>query len=462
MRFIGRAEELKRIQTFLNSDHTNLAVVYGRRRVGKSLLLKEALRSSGIRSVYMECRRTSEQNNVSLLAELAGAAMGVPALSADSFEALLETLFSLGRYEPLVLVLDEYPFLRDLVKGADSILQALVDRYKGSSQLKVILCGSYIDLMKGILDYVNPLYGRAGLIIDLRPMDYYESAGFYSEFSDADKVRLYAVFGGMPYYNALIDPNKSVADNIVDLLIAPGATLATEIELFLTAEISKINQANLVFDAMSAGKRKFAEIASATQLPSSTTADILGRLCKMSIVEKNSAINQSDRANKSSYLISDNMILFYYRYVYRNLSKAGVMDSRMFFRMFIETDFETAYVPRKFEDIARQFLIRRNRAGLIDPPFYRIGRYAFDDPVTRKNGEFDVVTEDEAGYRFFEVKFIGRPLSESEIRLEVEKARSSPLKAERFGFIARSGFETTTDSPNQLRYTLADIYSPLE
>ncbi|MDY4163904.1 MAG: hypothetical protein SOX97_10045, partial [Sutterella sp.] len=125
---------------------------------------------------------------------------------------------------------------------------------------------------------MNPLYGRAGLIIDLRPMDYYESAGFYSEFSDADKVRLYAVFGGMPYYNALIDPNKSVADNIVDLLIAPGATLATEIELFLTAEISKINQANLVFDAMSAGKRKFAEIASATQLPSSTTADILGRL----------------------------------------------------------------------------------------------------------------------------------------------------------------------------------------
>ena len=96
-----------------------------------------------------------------------------------------------------MLVLDEYPHLHGLVKGIDSILQALIDRFNGRSKVKVILCGSYIDIMTAILDYASPLYGRAGLVMHLKPMDYPETSAFYPDFSDEDKVRLYSVFGGI-------------------------------------------------------------------------------------------------------------------------------------------------------------------------------------------------------------------------------------------------------------------------
>ena len=90
----------------------------------------------------------------------------------------------------MILVLDEYPYLREVVRGMDSVLQALVDRYRDISALKLILCGSYVDVMKSLLLRENPLYGRVDRTIDLKPMDYYESALFYTTFSDEYKVRL--------------------------------------------------------------------------------------------------------------------------------------------------------------------------------------------------------------------------------------------------------------------------------
>ena len=103
----------------------------------------------------------------------------------------------------------------------------LIDRYKDSSSLKLVLCGSYVEIMKSLLARENPLYGRVDLTIDLKPMDYYESAMFYPDFSAEDKVRLYSVFGGIPYFNRLIDSSLSVKENIQELISAPGARLET-------------------------------------------------------------------------------------------------------------------------------------------------------------------------------------------------------------------------------------------
>ena len=117
----------------------------------------------------------------------------------------------------MIFVLDEYPYIRENIKGLDSIFQSLVDKYKDSSKLKLILLGSYVDVMKSLLEKSNPLYGRADLVIDLQQMDYYDSSLFYPAFSEEDKVRIYSVFGGIPYYNRLVDDSKSVKENIIDL-----------------------------------------------------------------------------------------------------------------------------------------------------------------------------------------------------------------------------------------------------
>ena len=103
---------------------------YGRRRVGKSELIKQSLRETNVTSIYFECKQTTEQNNTESLSVLLADTFHFPKPSFDSMEALLTYLFEAAKEKPMILVLDEYPYLREVVRGMDSVLQALVDRYR--------------------------------------------------------------------------------------------------------------------------------------------------------------------------------------------------------------------------------------------------------------------------------------------------------------------------------------------
>lgn len=357
MPFIGRHTELTTLKRFISHPTSNLSVVYGRRRVGKTALIKEAVTLSGVRWLYMSCKKTSETNNLEQLMALACAKLDIPPIAVDTVEGLLDFLFKFCQHEPMVLVLDDYPFLHDLIQGADSILQALVDRYKGCSKLKIMLCGADIEAMKGMLAYECPLYARADVVLHLKPLNYFEVAQFHLHRSDVDKVRLYAIFGGMPYYNALVDDRLSIKENVIELLIKVGGQLSEEIELALTAGRSKVNDINLVLEALGQGQNRFSDIAKYTRLTNAALSKTLSQLMAMDIVVRDTPINDSGNARKSNYVICDNMVLFYYRYIYRNISKARVMDERTFYDAFIHHDLESQYVPHVFEEIAKQFLI---------------------------------------------------------------------------------------------------------
>lgn len=212
MKFYGREVERKKLYSMFHTDGQMIALIYGRRRIGKSELIRQALKETEIRSIYYECKQTTERNNVDSLSELVGEVFNFPKPMFADMESLLKFLFERSEKEPLILVLDEYPYLRENVKGLDSVLQSVIDRYKDTSNIKFIICGSYVDTMKALLAKQNPLYGRIDLTLNIKPMDYYESALFYADFSNEDKVRLYSVFGGIPYYNRLIDGKKSVRD----------------------------------------------------------------------------------------------------------------------------------------------------------------------------------------------------------------------------------------------------------
>lgn len=417
-------------------------MIFGRRRVGKSELIKQCLKKTEIPQLVYECKQTTELNNVESLSTLISEEFHLPRLGFGSMEALLDYLFRRAEKEKMVLVLDEYPYLRETSAGIDSILQSLIDRYREVSSLKLILCGSYVEIMKSLLARENPLYGRVDLTIDLKPMDYYESAMFYPDFSAEDKVRLYSVFGGIPYYNRLIDASLSVKENIQELISAPGARLENEVSMYLKSEISKIANANEVFEALSKGFSKYSDILSQSHVSSGPTLiDILDKLIRMEVVEKQAPINDADNRRRSGYFIIDNLSLFYYRYIFRFLSQRSVLDEDVFYDRYIREDFETQYVPRAFESICRQYLIRQNRAGRIRPAFDKIGKYYYDDPRTRTNGEFDTVTEDPQGYIFYESKFRKESLSPAMIGEEIRQVRATGLKCYRYGFFSRSGFQ---------------------
>lgn len=442
MKFYGREQQQKKLKRVLAKNELQVTLIYGRRRVGKSELIKQCLLSQDVPKLNYECKQTTEMNNVESLSALISENFGLPILGFGSMEALLDYLFQRAEKEQLILVLDEYPYLRETVTGIDSILQSLIDRYKDTTHLKLVLCGSYVEIMKSLLARENPLYGRVDLAIDLKPMDYYESAMFYPSFSSEDKVRLYSVFGGIPYYNRLVDPALSVRENIQELISAPGARLENEVSMYLKSEISKIANANEVFEALSKGFSKYSDLLSQSHVSSGPTlVDVLEKLIRMEVVEKQAPINDADNRRKSGYFIVDNLSLFYYRYIFRFLSQRNVLDEDVFYDRYINEDFETQYVPRIFENICKQYLIRQNRTGKIEPPFDKIGKYYYDDPKTRSNGEFDTVTEDPLGYIFYESKFRREPVSLAMIHEEIKQVQTTGLNCYKYGFFSRSGFQ---------------------
>ena len=442
MKFYGREQQQKKLKRVLAKNELQVTLIYGRRRVGKSELIKQCLLSQNVPKLNYECKQTTEMNNVESLSALISENFGLPILGFGSMEALLDYLFRRAEKEQLILVLDEYPYIRETVTGIDSILQSLIDRYKDTTHLKLVLCGSYVEIMKSLLARENPLYGRVDLAIDLKPMDYYESAMFYPSFSSEDKVRLYSVFGGIPYYNRLVDPALSVRENIQELISAPGARLENEVSMYLKSEISKITNANEVFEALSKGFSKYSDLLSQSHVSSGPTlVDVLEKLIRMEVVEKQAPFNDADNRRKSGYFIVDNLSLFYYRYIFRFLSQRNVLDEDVFYDRYINEDFETQYVPQIFENICKQYLIRQNRTGKIEPPFDKIGKYYYDDPKIRSNGEFDTVTEDPLGYIFYESKFRKEPVSLAMIHKEIKQVRATGLNCYKYGFFSRSGFQ---------------------
>lgn len=441
MKFIGRKEELKKLDKMMHADEMTFTLIYGRRRVGKSELVSQAMARSNVKNLYYECRQVAQENNVSGLSEIVSETMGLPKLGFSDIESLLHYIFELSTKEKMVLVLDEYPYLRESVRGMDSILQAAIDQYRKNSKLTLIILGSYVEVMRSLLEHENLLYGRADLTINLKQMDYYESSFFYPNFSEEDKIRIYSVFGGIPYYNRLIDDSKSVQENITELIASPGARLENEVSMYLNAELSKIVNVNEVFEALSRGFSKYSDILSQSHVSSGPTlVDVLDKLISMEVVVKTAPINDSTNKKKVGYYICDNLSSFYYRYIFRYSSQMNIMDSEVFYKKYIEKDFEEYYVPHMFESVCRQYLIRKNKAGEIEPVIETIGKYYYDNPAERTNGEFDIVTEDELGYAFYEVKFKKKPVSDEMINEEIEQVKATGLNCYKYVFFSRSGF----------------------
>ena len=441
MNFIGRKEELEKLNRAMQADGMNFSLIYGRRRVGKSELVSQALSKIRAKKLYYECKQVAEGSNVNGLSEILSESMGLPKLAFSSMESLLDYIFELSAKEKIILVLDEYPYLRESIKGMDSILQAMIDKHRKKSKITLILLGSYVEVMRSLLEHENPLYGRVDLTIYLKQMDYYESSLFYPGYSAEDKVRIYSVFGGIPYYNRLVDDSKSVKENMIDLIASPGARLENEVSMYLNAELSKIINANEVFEALSRGFSRYSDILAQSHVSSGPTlADVLDKLIRMEVVAKTSPMNDRGNKKKMAYHICDNLSLFYYRYIFKYSSQMNIMNAEVFYRKYIEKDFEEQYVPHLFENICKQYLIRKNKEGKIEPVIEKIGKYYYDNPAERSNGEFDIVTQDELGYTFYEVKFKKKPVSDEMIDEEIAQVKATGLDCYKYVFFSRSGF----------------------
>lgn len=456
MNFIGREQELKTLKEVYDHDGYDGIVVYGRRQIGKSSLLTKSIEDFKGKAIYYQCIDSNEKTNASAFCDLISMIFKFPKPSYDSFADCFRFCFEKSLNEKIILIVDEYPYLKNNNKSIDSELQKIIDTYRDKANLKLVLCGSFVGVMKSITDESSPLYRRLLLKMNLKQMDYYDSSLFYPTFSNEDKVRLYSVFGGVPSYNLNINPNLSFKENILNLIVSKSALFRDDPESSLKTEVKKISNGNDVFMAIAKGKKKFSDILSQSHVSSSPTlADTLNKLVEMDVIKKEFPIND-EKSLRAIYSIKDRLSFFYYRYIYPRMSFLEMMPADTFYNEFIEKDFEGIFVPHAFEEVCKQYLIRRNMQKKLPSVLYKVGKYYYDDPKNHKNGEFDIVTLNKFGYDFYEAKFTEKPITLEVIEKERKQIEETPLKCNKLGFFSRSGYSFKND--DLILYTLDDIY----
>ena len=454
MQFVGRKRELSIIKDCLASDRSESLLVYGRRRVGKSELIREALKKVDFPVIHYVCRKTSFEQNMAGLSKAAAQTFNEPYLKFEDIEQLLEYVYTKAVQQKVVFFIDEYPFLRGDDERIDSEFQIAIDEWQNQSSLKLILCGSYVETMQKLVDSRAPLFGRFTEIMKVKPFDYYDAAQFFPTRTIEEKFLLYSVFGGIPFYLRQLDDSLSPEENIKKLLIPEGSMLESEIRLQLTAELSKEENANYVLDKIAGGVGRYSDIAQGFSGSSGKLSHTLGKLEGMGLIEKDSPINAVSNKRQHRYVICDNLLDFYYTFLFKDVTARSAMSAEVFLKTKVEKLLYNSYLPRKFEQAAKEYLLRQNRAGKIKPPFAAIGRYVYNDKVNHKNGEFDVVTEDEQGLVSYECKYRGEQVGMKVVHEEEWQIKELGLNFYKLGFFSKHGFK---EDINKEKYTLISL-----
>ena len=459
MRFIGREQELARIGEKLGSDRTECLLVYGRRRVGKSELIREALKEAEATVVRYVCRKAPFAQNMEGLTRAVAMAFADRFVNFTDLESLLEYVCNKARVQKVVLFIDEYPFLRGDNEAIDSEFQIAIDNWQNEACLKLILCGSYMETMQKLAESSAPLFGRFSEIMKIQPFDYYDAAKFFPDRTPEEKLLLYSVFGGIPFYLRQIREELTPEQNIQALLIPEGSMLENEIRLQLTSELSKEENANYLLEKIASGVGKYSDLADNFPGSNGKISHTLGKLEGMGLIAKDAPLNASANRRRHRYVICDNLLDFYYSYLFHDLTGRTAVSPSAFYAERLQGAIEAEYLPRKFEQAAKEYLLRQNRTGKLQPPFLHIGRYVYHDKAGRKNGEFDIVTEDRQGLISYECKYRKAPLTMKFVHEEEWQAEQLGMDFYKLGFFARSGFAREIDPEKYRLISLEDMYA---
>ena len=434
--FIGREKEL----ALLQQDYIGKAVmVYGKRRVGKTTLIQKALKSSSYRTVYFECLKGTMQDNISgFVQELVRAKILPVPLNFGTLQDVFAYLNALP--EKIVVVIDEYPYLKAMNDSAtvDSIFQNIIDNRLVNIEL--ILSGSHIGMMKDTLQEKNALYGRFAVTIKLNELNYLEAAKFYPDKPPYDKAAHYAVFGGSPFVNQALQPTATIRENIISTILNPMSAVYLYANQLLLSDYSVKINAERIFSVIGNGKKRYTEIEDKLEVKKTgNLSKQIKSLIDLEIIARNSPINKIGDNKKSTFEINDNLLRFYFTFIYKNASALQVLGAEAFYDEYIAPAL-TDFISRRFEGICRDYFSLQVRSGKMKG-VRNICSYYYDDPAHRKNGEFDVALEFADGYEIYEAKYYAQPMPLDEIHREVQQVEEiKELTVKQIGFIAINGF----------------------
>ncbi len=314
MVFVNRVDELAALHSWWERAGARPALVWGRRRAGKTALIQHFATQTAAPVVFHT--GTGEAPGAEIAALCRQTAGVLPDqyrdLAAEPYpdwRDILDYLARAAENSPALLVLDEFPELIKASPALPGILRAFLDRVHGHTQLKIVLSGSAIRTVEEMREYRAPLYGRFDLTLQLHPFRPHEAALMLGGLSPADRARVYGIVGGTPLYLSWWNQQRSVTDNLLDLVGRPGAPLLTEGQLVMATEVGEGEYTMGVLTAIAAGRTKHSEIKDAVGVDPSRTLD---RLLELRIVERVLPVTeQESRTRRRIYRIADNYLAFY-------------------------------------------------------------------------------------------------------------------------------------------------------
>ena len=458
--FIGRENELNTLNRLYSSDKFEFAVIYGRRRVGKTALINEFVK--GKDNIFFTGVETNEKQNLdnfsrSIMEYNTGLAMGV---SFNNFQMALEHIFELAKIKRIVFVIDEYPYVARASKSFASTLQFLIDKNKDTSKLFLILCGSSMSYMEDhVLAYKAPLYGRRTAQFKIKPFEFLEACRYFKNFSDEDKALAYGIVGGTPQYLMQVDDTLSIEQNIKNTLLNPSSFIFEEPSNLLKQEVREPAIYNAVITAIATGSSKMNEISNKIDEDTSVCATYIKNLITLGIVKKESPYGEKS-TRKTIYSIEDHMFRFWYRFVSENIPtiSRGATDlayNRIAFEL-------SSYMGGIFEDICKQYLWKLLLEGKCAVNFTDLGRWWGSNPKTKSQEEIDIMGAAKDTGLFAECKWTNEKVDLGVLEKLIERSSLFNYKKTHFYLFAKTGFtKGCIDKANEMGNVTLVIYEDM-
>jgi len=393
--FIGRKSELEYFNEKYENNDAQLIVLYGRRRVGKTELLREFCKDKP--HVFFACKQC---DNAEQLRDFSARMLKDNEASRflnafQSWEQALEAVLSLKAEGKKLLVIDEFPYMVNGNKSIPSVLQNLWDEKLSRENVMIVLCGSAMSFIeKEVLAEKNPLYGRATGILKMNELSFYDACEFFPDSPAKDKILAYSILGGIPYYLKQFDSKKSIEQNIKNNILRRGCILYNEVEFLMHQELRETGLYNSLVSAIALGATKLNEIHQKTLIEKTKINVYLKNLIEINVLKRefpiSDSIKQTANVQRGLYAIEDNYFRFWYRFVYPNNSELEAGDADGVYDYIVKPNLDE-FASKAFENICVEYLRRQNRSNQLPFRFSKIGRY-WDNKT-----EIDILAFDATG-----------------------------------------------------------------
>jgi len=445
--FWDREQELAFLEKQYQEPDSNLVIIYGRRRVGKTTTIAR-FSANKPNIIYLADRSmetTLMQRLLGVIARFLEDDL-LAQVTPPDWDWIFGQFISHADFSrKIVLVMDEFQALAQVNHAFPSILQRLWDTHLGSRNLMLILCGSMVGMMyRTTLAYDSPLYGRRTGQIRMRPLTFSALRKTFAERPFNDIVELYAVSGGVPVYvKALADGTNQrfkLAERINECVLNVGGRLYDEPRFVLSGEVSDTTTFFSILQVIAAGSRQQTHIGGKLGLSSNYLSSYIRILLDLEVLEKRIPITADPRRSRRSlYYIGDHFFDFWFRYVYPYQSELESGRPAIVLADIQQT-FDQ-YVSRTFEDCTRDWLWHLHDQGQLPFELHKLGSWWSKrteiDVVGLNNSTHDIV--------FGECKWSSSPVGLDVLKGLYNKAHQVPWhhddRQEWFVLASRSGFQ---------------------